>query len=357
MHYLFQQLLHSVLFISLCHLAFPTAPGADAEVTKKSSGPSFQGKILRSADGGDTWENIANGLPAMSIKAARVVDKEVLVGSSLGQLFSRMPDPSGAWSHFDVPINDPFNAHLINSPVVDFYDTKSGVYLSIPEGWLYHRPWGSAKWSAIRSPREKLWVYDVLEDEKGTIFLACLEGIFFSQDKGHSWQQSPFEGHAYDLMFRNGKLLLTGEWGVFQSVDSGRSWTRLNTPNDAMDFTVQDANRYYHSVPSGKHTFVRRQQTAENNGLPGKLLVSYDAGKTWKIHPADTYLKDVHGVSSIVIADDGTIYCSNFSQVIRSTDNGKTWTELLKHDTGNGTALYLELVGGILYCIEASAGC
>lgn len=358
MNILFNLFIHSLLTISLIHTGTNTTCEPESSQDEKCTPTLFQGKIMRSTDMGNTWESIGEGLPVkLEIRAARIFHQEMFIGSSITQLYSKRMDQQGKWSHFDVPYFDPFNPGIQNEGIVDFYETKNGVYTSITEGWFYKRPLGSGIWIAIKAPQQKLLIYDILEDETGTLFLACLEGIFFSSDQGKTWSRSVFDGHAYEMELRGGKMFVTGENGIFRSEDKGRSWTKIITPNNAMAFTNPDADRYYHFQQSGNSMLVRRQQTSENFGFPGKLLVSTDEGKTWKVHPADNYLKDVHAVSAIISDDKGTIYCSSPSGVVRSTDNGRTWTEIIRYSGEKSMTLFIELQGGILYCSEVAAGC
>ncbi len=146
-------------------------------------------------------------------------------------------------------------------------------------------------------------------DNNDDIYVGTGNGIFKSTDNGDSWSQYGMIGSAESIAFNDsGHVFAGNSSAVYRSTDDGASWTPLPTGGGTRTVAV---------APNG-YVFAG----CENGGI----LRSTDNGNTWTyVYPqtvsvrfASTVLFDVNGNTYFPTAGKG---------VLKSTDNGDTWTE------------------------------
>ncbi len=148
--------------------------------------------------------------------------------------------------------------------------------------------------------------------EDGPYLLAGTNGgVLRSTDGGATWSSPDTNMTRQILAFaEEGPYLLAGGGGMFRSTDNGESWTTIENGMGPFQTTVSgiavDTAGIYVSTFAG-------------------LLFSDDSGSTW------TNLANVGSGSDFincVIASDSTVIASPGQGVFRSTNEGKTWTQI-----------------------------
>lgn len=142
----------------------------------------FSGSVFRSSDAGNSWENIANGLPNRTVYA--------LEGDRNGYLFAAVLD--------------------------------SGIYRSTNQGGVWE------------STSLKRTIYSLAIDSLSNMFAgSSRNGIFRSTDNGISW--FPLSGAIANQTVRSIKVnsvnnifACTDSTGIYRSTDHGGSWVQLN---------------------------------------------------------------------------------------------------------------------------------
>lgn len=131
-------------------------------------------------------------------------------------------------------------------------------------------------------------------------------------------------GVAYVQWLGDGTLIARAEsrrGSSVRSTDGGRHWVELNTYNDTVAVTAADAQVFYAVAPNAPGLVI---------GAKMALMVSRDGTKTWSQSgsvpggsPFDVrnLLFDHTDSSLLAILSDG--------RVMRSTDEGQTWSQLL----------------------------
>lgn len=184
----------------------------------------FRGKILRSINNGNSWEDVSQSLPDRMINAI-VMDKE-------GNLFVALQD--------------------------------SGVYRSSDYG---------NNWEPTPLKRT---VFSLALDSSGNIFAgSLLNGVFLSTDQGESW--SSLGGPISDQVVRSIKIntvnhiyVGTDSAGIYRSMNGGNSWGRLNDGfvNRNIYAITFDRNGYAFVGTSGSGVFRSANPTTNISEEP-----------------------------------------------------------------------------------------
>lgn len=156
------------------------------------------------------------------------------------------------------------------------------------------------------------------EDERNGFVVGAFNLILRTEDGGKSWMpwldriDNPRAMHLYGLRPAAGTLFMVGEQGLVLRLDAAqRRFLRLELPYQGTLFGV---------LGDGDLVLVY--------GLRGNAYRSLDGGVSWT--KADTGIDA--GITGGVIAEDGSIVlASQTGQLLRSTDQGATFS-LLKVD-------------------------
>jgi photosystem II stability/assembly factor-like uncharacterized protein len=190
---------------------------------------------------------------------------------------------------------------------------KPGLYLSLDSG---------ATW-ALQNEGVTISAMAARND---TLFVSMPgQGVLLSTDNGKHFQACPIPGaFVFQLGATGTRILAPGDkdMGDFISADQGATWTRTTAPGSGLDFT--------HMAVGGSLGF----------GIDGRnhMSLSRDSGKTWTkppgAFPADTNLSAVQRVA----IHAGCLFISYRDGIYRSTDTGKTWSQV-RPQKSSGTAL------------------
>ena len=108
----------------------------------------------------------------------------------------------------------------------------------------------------------------------------------------------------------NGQLFIGAPEGIFRSQDNGMTWDR-----------ALDTSAYVHSIAVHYAEYSRRNFIYAGSLKLG-VLKSMDEGNHW------TTISQFAGVNHIACYDENEIYVSAGKNIYRSTDTGKTWTNI-----------------------------
>lgn len=318
----------------------------------------FRGKIMQSADMGQTWTDISQGLPEDNrASAVSIADNEVYLGYEKDRLFSLNGAPVQSWKKEQLEVA--LSQHTIkrDNPILGIYSTRPALYIFVAQDGLYKMKRNSRSWAAMKMPVGVFGANDVEEDESGNIYLATESGVYVSRDGGQNWDLRLRSGWINSLEVNKDAVLAGGKNGVYRSGDGGANWATSPIHQETAFFFVKEGQPSYKVMRSGKTLTAIRSEGPTAKGARGKFQTSTDGGLSWQIHPADSVLKNLEDITSILV-HEGKIFCSYKGFVICSEDNGSTWKTILKSEsTEPGTVLVLYIAGGVLYCTEGIFGC
>ncbi len=226
----------------------------------------YEGAILRTGDGGLTWETQSKG-STKNFAGVHFLNGSVGIAVGSWGLLERTVDGGSTW--IDIPIG--FNTVLWGIRVLD-------TLRAIATGGEYY----------------------------GSGFNGL---ILVSNDGGSSWetQYSIPTGRLFGIDFASAiHGIVVGDSGVIlRTIDSGTTWTRLSSGTNSLLFAVS----------------LIDSQTSVAVGDNGTILRTTDAGKTW-VKPSSPVTVSLRGLA---FHDDVVVTVGDLGIILRSMDRGITW--------------------------------
>ncbi|NET31591.1 MAG: sialidase [Cyanothece sp. SIO1E1] len=304
----------------------------------KSLSIIVRGSLLKSTNGGSSWQRIVRGLDnqyRLSSLSSFAQNSKIMFLSSLGDGIYKSEDQGDSW----LKVNHGLANLTIDLIAVSPYCSDltlaagqaQGLYLTENRGGLWQQVIGdNHKLTAIAFfPNDQI----VVSNQQGTLQI--------SRDGGKVWQEhftlkdkGAITAIAISPNFSADKtwFIGTAKGGVFKTVDHGTSFTAAN--KGLSEKAIRDI--VVHAKEQKEFTlFV----STWNEGV----FYSTDGGNTWhkksvrgltKDPQADDYKYQRPHFSDLKISNafgkDQTIFLGGFDGLFKSTDGGRIWRE---HDT------------------------
>lgn len=156
-----------------------------------------------------------------------------------------------------------------------------------------------------------------------------IDGVFRSDDRGHSWTQL-IEGlndnDTHDLVFHgtppNRQILCSTEDGAHRSTDEGKTWQPLDIPQAPWPYF-----RSLKQVGTNSKTVIASVGD-KPSGEASVLLISEDFGETWVEAELDTPANSTFWCIATHPADLQLLYAVTiYGQIYKSTDGGHSWNK------------------------------
>lgn len=244
-----------------------------------------RGHILRSVDGGRTWQQ-ADVPTRATLTGVFFHDKNLGWAVGHDQVILRTTDGGRDWQLVHAPAD-------AESPLLDvwFADSRHGYAIGAYGAFLETGD-GGESWTERRIQEEDFHLNQIVHAGGERLYIAAEAGtVLRSDDGGRSWDllAPPYEGSFFGALPLSEKsLLLFGLRGhLFRSNDAGESWLSIDTGTEA---SLTDGLR----LADGTIVIA---------GLAGTLLVSRDEGRTFSSHQQ----RDRSGFAALVPAVDGML--------------------------------------------------
>ncbi|EIJ42656.1 BNR/Asp-box repeat protein [Beggiatoa alba B18LD] len=239
-------------------------------------------------------------------------------------------------------VQDDLSIELIPSKTA-LYAIISPYYQYEEQDRLYKLTHNSVNWTELTSDLFPSTYYQLVIDseDENTLYLTTKENILKSSDEGESWQLSKkgLKNRNIEKLFSTPTTLYALTNGeLFQVTDKGKTWTNSNLLFPAIRFqtinTTLEATKVYGYTKDCKSLYVKQQgQEAVFHPLPTTFhlcsvdrtqvilhTVPYDAKTLYAVAPA--------GNSPYSSVDTEQTDKLTTPQILKSTDDGATWTTL-----------------------------
>jgi len=172
-------------------------------------------------------------------------------------------------------------------------------------------------WSPVTGPYGQ-YLSAVAETPKGIVLVGGSRGLFFSSDEGENWTRSTLNAYVVSILCTpKGTILVGSHEGLFRSSDGGATWNPTHGGGH-LDPKCSDSLGNIYAVDPNLQYYIWR---------------SSDDGMTWRRieinNPDDSFY-------SLITDQRGTVVGSTSTGIVRSTDNGLSWSFSSRGSFGKG---------------------
>ncbi|MBB1286171.1 exo-alpha-sialidase [Flavisolibacter sp. BT320] len=321
-------------------------PGSHPDPKTETSGTAKI--VFKSTDGGQTWQDISQGLPenlqvdSLGGNSFFANDKGLFLRVGNGLYHSTPTATAPFWTKKMFP--------AVQSRIAPGKSEKFhwGVNLKTTNG--------TSVWSPIFENFHEPRIRSVFETAGGAIFIGTDRGLFKTGNNGKTWKHVYAGGLVGHLAESDRVLLVTSMRRIIRSTDGGETWAPT-VSEDNVAFDVKPIIGGFAAITSTSESDTRR------------LSTSYDGGKTWQsIHSG---LRDKVVIDSIWRTWDDrpsmqafmtsitqvgeAFFCTHPDGIFKSSDKGKTWNLLLPSVDDKSFGLFVS--GNVIYAIRSRGGC
>jgi photosystem II stability/assembly factor-like uncharacterized protein len=314
----------------------------------------INGTILRSVDGGASWDKVDSGIQSWLTSLAVLDNNRIIAVGSNGTIL-RSVDGGASWAQVDSGSQSP----LTSLAILD----KDHIIAAGYDGTILRSNDGGTSWTKIessnQSPLSSLAALDnnliIAVGDKGTILR--------SDDRGASWAQADSATQSLlsslAVLDKNHIIAAGYDGTILRSDDGGASWGKVDsgTQSELISLTVLDKNSIiavgfegtilrsddrgdsWAQVDNGTQSSFNSLAVLDNNhiiavGSSGSILRSDDGGESWSqvdsgTQSSLTTLTVLDSNHIIVLGETGTI--------LHSVDGGDSWAKV---DSGTQSWLY-----------------
>jgi photosystem II stability/assembly factor-like uncharacterized protein len=286
--------------------------------------------VFKSIDGGQSWQDISEGLPGDKLEGSLFVNDRGFYLRTGNYIYHSKPNNKAPFWEKEIFPDD----HSNIAP------GKSGIFAyDYHQGQFRQKINGSGKWSPIYENFQLKGIIDVFETAGGTVFIVCDRGrgLFRSTDNGKNWKE--VTRGVWKLVESNGVLMANSINGVIRSADDGATWKTVISEG-GVGINIAPIDGGFAAITFDTQSDTRRVRT------------SYDGGKTWQA--IDSNLPPSMTISSIIQVGD-YFFCGHPNGIYRSGDKGKTWQLILP--SIENKVFNLSVSGNVIYAIPSAGGC
>lgn len=310
-----------------------TTTAAKIESTK----PGAANIILKSADGGKTWQDISNALPvAVQPVGFFAGENDLYLHVNNAMYHSKSSLATPVWEKEDVPGLE--NAYA--SPSTSLAFNRSGIVAYNYNGQMHQKAPATKTWLPIHSDFKKYSMRSVFETSDGTLLAGYDRyGLYQSVDEGKNWMKVHEDGLVTAIAESGGVLLATGRSGILRSEDNGEHW-QVVISEGGVGIAVETIKGGFAAIAYNTETGSRMVQ------------ISQDYGKTWqsieKGLPPSPSISSISQMGSYLV-------CGHPDGIFLSADMGKTWNRV--HPGVKDGVFSIHASGNVLYAVAGNMGC
>lgn len=259
------------------------------------AGSGYNRGVFRSNDGGQTWENINQGLDKlndMTVNTFLTIEDHVFIATG-SALYKSINDGENWTLLFDPGVNKSVQAFDFDKGLMAIGINGDGVYISEDTA----KTWTKASTDGLKTDTS----YGALKIVGDSIMIGTAVGeVFLTKDKGVQWNEISPGGNVYnidDIDFIDGSFFITSYNTVMKTNDLGDSWGFFvdGTTGNAFKEIYEANGKMY--LAAGNGTYVATIGDSE-----------------WELKSEGWNTTN----STCLIADDTTIYAGTYANSIWS---------------------------------------
>lgn len=306
-------------------------PKTVSQTTPEKAKPTATNVVFQSADGGQTWQDVSDGLPENSVAGG------LFVGT--GELYLRV-EKKGIF-HNRIAAGLPVwqKEVFIDERSTAVTNGRAGLIAFSSRGGIFQKINGTGLWLPAYTNFQDQFVRNIFETRDGNILIGCDNGLFKSADNGKTWKHVVEDGWVINMVESGGTIICTNERGILRSTDGGESWENVLSEG-GVGIAVERIEGGFAAITYNTESKTRRVRT------------SADGGKTWQ--PIDAGLPPSADISSIKQVGEH-FFCGHPDGIFRSSDGGKTW-KLILPSIGE-KVFNLSVSGNMIYAVPQNGGC
>ncbi|MES2731008.1 MAG: exo-alpha-sialidase [Bacteroidota bacterium] len=285
--------------------------------------------VFKSTDGGQTWQDMSEGLPENLQGDAFFAHESELYLRTGNGIYHSKPNSTAPFWKKEIFLDE----HSSIAP------GKTGIFAYNYDGQFSQKINGTSLWSPRYTNFQQKQVRTVFETAGGTVFIGSDHGLFKSTNSGKTWKQVHTGGWVMKLVESNGVLMATSQKGILRSTDEGENWA-LVISEGGVGIAVERIKGGFAAITYNTESKTRRVRT------------SYDGGKSWQ--PIDAGLPASLSIASIIEVGE-YFFCGHPTGIFRSSDKGKTWKLLLP--SIENKVFNLSVSGNVIYAMPRAGGC
>ena len=194
---------------------FPFAsPVIDSQQKQNTNKPGVANIVFKSADGGQTWQDISKGLPENSAEGGFFANESGLyLRAGKGTYHSNPNSTTLFWQKEIFP--DKWSSITAG---------KSGMFAYNYWGQIVQKISGTSVWSPVYTNFQSN-IRTVFETARGAVFVGSDNGLYKSTDNGKTWKHVHAGGWVIKMVEQHGVMVATSMSGIIQSTDEGENWS------------------------------------------------------------------------------------------------------------------------------------
>ena len=282
-------------------------------------GVGYNGRIIKSTDGGNSWRNIPNNYGNSTLKTVQFTNDSVGYVTGAGGIM-KTEDQGESWYPLQFPIDPYFGTTYYD---MHFFNEDTGIFVG-SYGHILSTTDGGRSFKDTTIGDDPFFSIDFVNDSTGLI---VGRGIYKTTNGGKTWRAINIDNLAIDptnaslrkiRYVRGSFAAVAGDNNTFAtSSDGGGTWTP-GTPN----YNVSSINDFIF--------FDTSNGIAAGNG--SLLLHTSDGGKTFTFNPNDPQEGNLFSFNTdplkkrvMAVGGSGFNSLSNERYIISSLDKGNSW--------------------------------
>ena len=294
-----------------------------------------RGNLLKSEDGGASWQRIVNGLDhkhrlyALDIY---IQSKDTIFLSSLGDGIYKSQDGGSSW----VKVNNGLENLNIDLLAISFHNPDF-VLAAGEDKKLYRTEDGGVSWHPVFANKQKVTAIAFVADRENLLFIGDEQGdIYLSDDGGNVWQpvlnikrEGAIKEIAVSPYFTEDQTLFVGteKGGIFRSIDGGKSFAQIDSSHSHPGITSLVVTP---SSPGNLSLFAVTEYDgvfySENGGISWQEYSKGLTDDTQAYKLKRPYFSKLQ--ISPAFTQDRTIFLAGYNGLFKSTNGGQKWQEL-----------------------------